>query len=54
MKKRKIFTAIMFATFGALAMSCSEEEVKPTINNSLEVATEGNKGGHDEPPVENP
>lgn len=53
MNTRRIIVATIFATFGLLLMSCDEEEVTPTIENSIIVATEGNNGGHDEPPVDN-
>ncbi|UII32819.1 hypothetical protein LVD17_03100 [Fulvivirga ulvae] len=52
MSTKRIIVIAIIATFGTLTMSCNEEEVKPAIKNTIEVATEGN-GGHVEPPVEN-
>ncbi|GAA0891209.1 hypothetical protein GCM10009122_08880 [Fulvivirga kasyanovii] len=51
MNTKRIIAAILIVTCGSLTMSCSEEEIKPSLKNSIEAATEGNKG-HVEPPIE--
>ncbi|MBL6449645.1 hypothetical protein JMN32_25265 [Fulvivirga sp. 29W222] len=51
MSKKGIIAVAIIATFGALTMSCNEEEVIPSVKNTIEVATEGDDG-HVEPPVE--
>ncbi|UII32206.1 hypothetical protein LVD17_00110 [Fulvivirga ulvae] len=49
MNAKKLLMIVLFATFGSLLMSCSEEEVEPTIEFPKALATEGDKG-HEEGP----